>query len=273
MTSRAPCRHLRRYPESFISMRATALMLAGALAGALVLAAPSTAGAAEVRVAVAANFTLPMKRGLIPAFERETGYTVAATYGPTGGLYAQIVNGAPYGAFLSADTDRPKKLEQAGLGVPGSRFTYAVGKVVLWSPAAGLVDDRGDVLRAGEFQHIALPNPKIAPYGGAAQQTLVNLGLWDKLAAKAVYGQDLNQTYQMIASGNAALGFVALAQLKADHPGAKYWVPPVNLHAPLEQQAILLARAKEDAGAQAFLAFLKSARGRALIESYGYGVE
>lgn len=277
MTSRAPLSPSRRHPGIVNSARTSTLklpaVLAGALAAALVLAAPFTVRAGEIRVAVAANFMLPMKRGLIPAFERDTGHTVVATYGPTGGLYAQITNGAPYAAFLSADTDRPRKLEEAGLGVPGSRFTFAVGKVVLWSPTAGLVDDRGDVLRTGEFQHIALPNPKIAPYGAAAQQALANLGLWDKLEAKVVYGQDLNQTYQMIASGNAELGFVALSQLKAEHPGAKVWEPPANLHAPIEQQAILLARAKEDPGARAFLAFLSSARGKALIASYGYGVE
>ncbi len=250
----------------------TALVVLGVLALALSIAVP-VARAEEVRVAVAANFTLPMKQQIIPLFERETKHTVVATYGPTGGLYTQIMNGAPFDVMLSADAERPKLLEDNGGGVKGTRFTFAVGKVVLWSPTAGVVDHQGEVLRKGSFQHIAIPNPKIAPYGAAAVEALKGVKLWDALEPKVVYGQDLNQTYQMIATGNAALGFVALSQLKADRPNDVFWAPPANLHAPIRQDAILLTRSKDLAGAQAFLAFLKSPKARAAIESFGYGVE
>jgi molybdate transport system substrate-binding protein len=243
----------------------------GALAALVGLTAQ--APAAEVRVAVAANFTLPLKQALIPAFQRDTGHTVLATYGPTGGLYAQIVQGAPFDAFLSADAERPQRLEADGLGVAGTRFTFAWGKVVLWSATPGRVDAAGAVLAGGNFGHLALPNPKIAPYGRAAREVLTRLGLWDKLEPKAVYGQDLNQTYQLVASGNAELGFVALSQLKALRPGDAYWLPGAALHEPIAQQALLLKRARDSAAARAFLAFLRSPQGQVLIESFGYGVE
>lgn len=238
---------------------------------ALLAAAPVRAG--EVRVAVAANFTLPMKQKIIPSFEQETRHTVLASYGPTGGFYTQIMNGAPFDVFLSADAERPLQLEGNGTGVKGTRFTFAVGKVVLWSAAAGLVDDKGEILRQGKFAHLAIPNPKIAPYGMAARQALQKMNLWQMLEPKVVYGQDLNQTFQMIATGNAELGFVALSQLKAARPGDRFWSPPADLYAPIRQDAILLARAKDNAAARAFLAFLKTPRGLEMIESFGYGVE
>jgi molybdate transport system substrate-binding protein len=251
-----------------------AASLAGILAFILLLGgSAASTWAAEVHVAVAANFTQPMKQKIIPVFEKDSGDTVVATYGPTGGLYAQINNGAPYDIMLSADAERPKALEASGAGVAGTRFSFAFGKVVLWSPTPGIVDAKGEVLSKGNFKHLAVPNPKIAPYGLAAQQALQKLGLWEKLEPKVVYGQDLNQTYQMILSGNAALGFVALSQVKADRPGDAVWAPGADLYAPIDQQAILLTRSKDNAGARAFLAFLRSAKGKALIESFGYGVE
>jgi molybdate transport system substrate-binding protein len=267
---------VRRWAVAAILALAGALIRTPQTLAAQTLAAQIPAAqtpAAQIRLAVAANFTLPMKQQIVPAFQQETGHTVLATYGPTGGLYAQIVQGAPFDALLAADAERPQQLEASGLGVAGTRFTFALGKVVLWSATPGLVDANGAVLEKGNFDHLALPNPKIAPYGRAAREVLRALVLWDTLEPKVVYGQDLNQTYQLIASGNAALGFVALSQVKASRPGDPYWLPDAALHAPIEQQAILLTRSRDSAAARAFLAFLRSPKGRALIESFGYGVE
>jgi len=254
-------------------MKARNLAVAAVLALPGLLSQPGLANAAQVRVAVAANFMLPMTEKVLPAFERQSGHAVVAIYGPTGGLYSQIVNGAPYDALLAADAERPRRLEESGLGVAGSRFTFALGEVVLWSATPGTVDAKGEVLKQGKFGHLALANPKIAPYGLAAQQTLEKLGLWERLKTKVVYGQDISQTYQLIASGNAELGFVALSQLKADRPGDAYWMPGADLHAPIEQQAILLTRSIDNDVARQFLAYLRSPQGKALIESSGYGVE
>lgn len=254
-------------------MKARSLAIAAIVALLGALSQPGLAGAAEVRVAVAANFMLPMKHEIIPAFQRSSGHSVIAIYGPTGGLFSQIVNGAPFDALLAADAERPRQLEASGLGVAGTRFTFALGKVVLWSATPGTVDAKGEVLKQGKFAHLALPNPKIAPYGLAAQQTLEKLGLWERLRPKVVYGQDISQTYQLIASGNAELGFVALSQLKADRPADTFWMPGADLHAPIDQQAILLTRSKDNDVAREFLAFLRSPQGKALIESSGYGVE
>lgn len=238
--------------------------------GALLLSLPVQAG--EVHVAVAANFVGPLGR-IAKTFERETGDRVLFSAGSTGKLYAQIRNGAPFDVMLAADARRPELLEQEGLAVPGSRFTYAVGKLVLWSPKPGFVDPAGEVLKSGRFERLAIANPKTAPYGAAARQTLERLGLWQSLAPRLVQGEDIGQTFQFVASGNAELGFVALSQVKgAPRYHGAYWEVPQTLYQPVEQQAVLLAKGRDNPAARAFLAFLKGKTGRAMIERSGYGV-
>lgn len=232
-----------------------------------------TAQAEQVNVAVAANFTAAMQR-LAPEFGRATGYKLTASYGATGKLYAQIVNGAPFDALLSADDETPLRLEREGLGVAGTRFTYAIGRIVLWSSGAVIVDDSGEVLKAGDFAHLAIANPKTAPYGAAAEQTLRRLGAWNRVAPRLVYGENISQTLQFVSSGNAQLGFVALAQVRAlaELQRGSQWLVPAELHDPLRQDAILLKRAADNKGARAFLAFLRSPRAKAVIEELGYSV-
>jgi molybdate transport system substrate-binding protein len=230
-------------------------------------------GAAEVRVAVAANFTAAVET-IGKQFERATGYRLLVSSGSSGKLVAQIQNGAPFDVFLSADAERPAALEATGAAVPRSRFTYAVGKLVLWSPRPAFVDARGDVLAHGEFAHLAIANPQTAPYGAAARQALQKLGLWERLAAKLVQGEDIAQTLQFVSSRSADLGFVALAQLRAtglDAQGSS-WLVPQDLYAPIDQQAVLLTRAAANPAAAAFLDFLRGPAARTLIESLGYGL-
>lgn len=243
-----------------------AVFLAGVAALAL-SAAP--AFAAEVQVAVAANFTGPAK-AIAAAFTGATGDQVSLSFGSSGQFYAQIAHGAPYQVFLSADAARPAKAEQAGLGVPGTRFTYAVGRLVLFSKHPGLVDPAGAVLRSGRFSRIAIADPATAPYGAAAVQTLQKLGAWPQAQAKIVKGEDITQAYQFTATGAADLGFVALSQVVGE-PGGSRWVVPETLHAPIAQQAILLEPGADAPAARAFLAFLKGPQARAIIRRYGYG--
>jgi molybdate transport system substrate-binding protein len=254
--------------QTFLSSKMAGLLLLGVS----LLAVAHTTMAGEVRLAVAANFTAPLKQLLIPAFERQTQHTVLASFGSSGSLYAQIVQGAPFDVLLSADAERPRLLEAGRHSVPASRFTYALGRLVLWSPNTSLVDAQGDALRKGNFQHVAIPNPKLAPYGAAAQQTLRKLGLWETLEGKLVYGQDINQTYDMIRSENAALGFVSLAQVLAGGSRGSTWQVPATLHDPIEQQAVLLKRAASNTAATAFLRFLAGEEGRALVVRAGYDV-
>lgn len=227
--------------------------------------------AAEVHVAVAANFTAPMKQ-IEQAFEQDTGHKALLAFGSTGNFYAQIRNGAPFEVLLAADDETPLKLEQARAAVKGTRFTYATGKLVLWSRLAGLVDDKGEVLRAGKFDRIAIANPKLAPYGAAAVQTLEKLGLMNSLQPKIVQGDSIAQAYQFIATGNAPLGFVALSQVLLDGSirQGSGWVVPANLHAPIRQDAVLLQKGRDNAAAKALLAYLKGDKARAIIRSYGY---
>lgn len=229
--------------------------------------------AAEVRVAVAANFSAPMQK-IAQAFEAETGHRAVLAFGSTGALYAQIRNGAPFAAFLAADGETPIKLEKEGLGVAGSRFTYAVGKLVLWSKQPGLVDDRGEVLRSGAFQRIALANPKLAPYGAAAMQTMTALGVVQALQSKLVQGENIAQTYQFVFTENAQLGFVALSQVYADGriTQGSAWIVPDNLHAPIQQDALLLTKGGDNPAAAALLQFLRSERAKALIRAHGYAL-
>ena len=229
--------------------------------------------AAEVSVAVAANFTAPMQK-IAQAFEAETGHKAVLSFGSTGTLYAQIRNGAPFQILLSADDETPIKLEKEGFGVAGSRFTYAVGKLVLWSKQPGLVDDKGEVLRSGTFQRIALANPKLAPYGAAAMETMTKLGLVQALQPRFVQGENIAQTYQFVFTENAQLGFVALSQVYLDGKitQGSAWMVPDNLHAPIQQDAILLTKGINNPAATALLQFLRSERAKALIRAHGYAL-
>jgi molybdate transport system substrate-binding protein len=232
-----------------------------------------SAHAAEVTVAVASNFSAPMQK-IAQAFEQETGHKALLAFGSTGNLYAQIRNGAPYQVLLAADDATPPKLEAEGLGVAGSRFTYAMGTLVLWSKQPGLVDEKGDVLRSGKFERIAMANPKLAPYGAAAVETLAQMGVLQALQPKVVQGENISQTYQFVATENAQLGFVALSQVMSDGRVAQgsSWVVPAHLHSPIRQDAILLTKGRDAPAAVALLRFLRSERARALIRGFGYGL-
>lgn len=246
------------------------LSLAGALFAALIALRAAPALAAETQVAVAANFTEPAKE-IAAAFSAATGHKAILTFGSSGQFYAQVAHGAPYEVFLSADADRPRKAEQDGLGVPGTRFTYAVGRLVLFSRTPGLVDGSGAVLRRGGFSKLAIAEPAAAPYGAGAVQTLQRLGLYHRLKPRLVQGSSITQTYQFVATGAAELGFVALAQVVRE-PGGSRWIVPAAYHAPIEQQAILLRAGQKNPAARAFLAFLKGAQAVAIIKRYGYEV-
>jgi molybdate transport system substrate-binding protein len=228
------------------------------LAAAALYLSSSLAG--EAHVAVAANFAAPA-RELAQAF---AGKVILST-GSTGKLYAQIRNGAPFDVLLAADEETPRRLEAQKLAAPGSRFTYAVGRLALFSPRSSTVGE--ELLRRQEFQRLAIANPKLAPYGAAAKQTLEKLGLWSALQGKLVQGENIAQTFQFVASGNADAGLVAAAQVKGEKAS---WIVPERYHAPLAQDAVLLARGAENETARAFLAFLKSAPARQRIRSYGY---
>ncbi len=234
-------------------------------------AAPGSVRAAEeVRIAVASNFAPAMKE-LAEAYRQETGREVRPVFGSTGKLFAQIVNGAPYAAFLAADARRPRLLEEQGQAVPGTRFTYALGTLVLWSPDAARSLGESSLGRDDDFRFLAIANPKLAPYGAAARQVLEAMGVWDRLQPKIVRGENIAQAYQYVASGNAELGFVALSQLEA--PGrsgeGSRWMVPGELHDPIAQQAVLL---REDSIAREFLNYLKGAEARAAVASHGYGL-
>jgi len=229
----------------------------------------SAAATDKMQIAVASNFADAITE-LAERFTAETGHEVALSFGSTGKHYAQITNGAPYDAFFAADVRRPELLEQEGRAVPGSRFTYAVGRLVLWSPKGGLVDGEGEVLKSAEIRHLAIANPELAPYGEAARQVLVARDLWDSLEGRLVRGENIGQTYQFVVTGNAELGFVAGSQVKSPgHPaGGSQWDVPQELHAPIEQQAVLL---RDTEPARAFLEFVRSKASRELIHEYGYG--
>ena len=237
-----------------------------------VLAVFSRAQAAEVGVAVASNFMAPMQK-IAQAFEQDTGHKAILAFGATGSFYAQIKHGAPFQVLLAADALTPLKLESEGLGVAGSRFTYAVGKLVLWSRQPGLVDDKGAILRSGRFERMALANPKLSPYGAAAVEAMGQLGVLKDMQPKLVQGENIAQTYQFIASGNAQLGFVALSQVMADGKltqGSGWPVPP-GLHAPILQDAILLTPGRNNPAAKALWGYLQGQKARVIIRSFGYG--
>lgn len=225
----------------------------------------------EVRVAVAANFAAPMEE-LTGLFQKQSGHRVILSFGATGELYAQIKNGAPFDILLSADDQRATQLEREGLGVAGSTFTYAKGRLALWSRDPRRVDPKGEILKTGDFRALAVANPKTAPYGVAALETILALGLKDRLTPFLVAGKSIGQTYQFVASGNAELGFVALSQISRHGKIAEgsAWIVPPTLHAPIAQDAVLLKRGLTNAAAVELMAFLKTASARSVIQSYGY---
>ncbi|MES9971280.1 MAG: molybdate ABC transporter substrate-binding protein [Candidatus Thiodiazotropha sp.] len=229
--------------------------------------------AAEVKLAVAANF-IGANREIAPLFEAATGHTTRISYGSTGKLYAQIEHGAPFELFLAADTERPIKAEEEGLAVAGSRFVYAKGKLVLWSARPALFNDAEGFLKQGDFKHIALANPKTAPYGLAAQQVMNQLGVLGSLTPKLVRGESIAQAFQFTATGNAELGFVAMAQIKEwQGEAGTLWEIPSEYYSPIAQAAVLLKKGQTNPAATAYLEFLKSDVAREVIERYGYAVE
>lgn len=249
------------------------------LIGALALGVG--AHAAEVHVAVAANFAAPMQQ-IARAFAQDTGHQAVLSMGATGSFYAQIRNGAPFHVFLSADDETPQRLEREGLAVGGTRFTYAIGQLVLWSPQPGRVDDRGEVLRTGALPRLAIANPRLAPYGQAAMQVLNGLGVAAQWQPRLVMGENIAQVYQFVATGNASFGFVALSQVLVDgrmdgriegriREGSAWIVPP-SLHEPIRQDAVLLSRGQGNPAATALLTYLRGDKARAVIRAHGYGL-
>lgn len=228
--------------------------------------------AEEVLVAVAANFT-DAARSIAPLFEQASGHRMRISYGSTGKLYAQIEHGAPFHVFLAADTRRPQLAEQQGLAVVGSRFVYARGKLVLWSAQTNAFEQGENYLRQAPFRHLAMANPKTAPYGLAARQVMQRLGLWTVLQAHLVRGDSIAQTFQFVATGNAQAGFVASAQLSSWQGDAgSVWEIPQDYYAPIEQAAVLLKKGADNPAAIAFMEFLNSEPARAVIRDYGYDV-
>ncbi len=225
----------------------------------------------EVLVAVAANFSAPIQR-ITAAFEKDTGNKVNISIGSTGKFYTQIKNGAPYQILLAADNETPEKLEKEGFAQVGSKFTYAVGKLVLWSKQPGFVDEKGDVLKSGNFMHISVADPKLAPYGLAAVQTLAKLGIDHQITSKVVWGENIGQTFLFVDSKSAELGFVALSQVYADGhiKEGSAWVVPESMHTPIKQDAVLLSQGVKNPVALTFFSYLKSPRVKEIIKSYGY---
>ncbi|HPU10332.1 MAG: molybdate ABC transporter substrate-binding protein [Ottowia sp.] len=238
------------------------------------LALSAAAQAEVVQIAVAANFTAPA-RALAEIFARTTGHEAKLSFGATGAFYTQIKNGAPFDILLAADDERPIRLEKEGDTVPGSRFTYAIGQLVLWSAKPGFVDGEGAVLKGGNFNKIAIANPKLAPYGAAAVETMDKLGLAAALTPKLVTGESIGQTYNFIATGNAELGFVALAQVLdgGKLKSGSMWVVPAKYHAPIIQDAVILKRAAANPAAKAWMALMRSPNTQDFIRSYGYEVK
>lgn len=231
----------------------------------------TAAQAGEVAVAVAANFTAPMQK-IAQEFEKDTGHKAVLSFGATGKFYAQIVNGAPFQILLAADDTTPEKIAKEGRGLSESRFTYAIGQLALWSPKAGYVDDKGEVLKSDSFKHIAIANPKLAPYGTAAMEVLGKLGLTATVQPRVVMGENIAQTYQFAASGNAQLGFVALSQILENGKlrEGSAWIVPASMHEAIRQDAIVLNAGKDNEAAAEMMKYLRGDKARAVIRSYGY---
>lgn len=253
-------------------MQATALRVPlKALLAVLTLFGASAAQADEVQVAVAANFTAPIQ-AIAKGFEKDTGHRLVAAFGATGQFYAQIKNGAPFEVFLSADDVTAAKLEREGAAVQGSRFTYAVGTLALWSAKPDVVDDQGEVLKRQSYRHLSIANPKTAPYGLAATQVLDKLGLSEATRLRLVEGQSITQAYQFVSSGNAELGFVALSQIYKDGKlsSGSAWIVPAALHDPIRQDAVILEKGRNNVAAQALVDYLKGPKAAQIIKSFGY---
>ena len=231
----------------------------------------TSAQADEVQVAVAANFTAPIQ-AIASDFEKDTGHKLIAAYGATGQFYTQIKNGAPFEVFLAADDSTPEKLEKEGDIVPGSRFTYAIGTLALWSAKDGYIDGTDKTLIGNQYKHLSIANPKAAPYGLAATQVLAKLDLTDKVKNKIVEGQNITQAYQFVSTGNAELGFVALSQIYKDGKvsSGSTWIVPAALHDPIRQEAVILKKGENNPAAKALADYLKSPKATAIIKSYGY---
>ena len=243
--------------------------------GAVVCA---TAKAEEVTVAVAANFAAPMQK-IAQAFEQDTGHKALLAFGATGKFYAQIKNGAPFAVLLSADDETPARLEKEGVAIAGTRFTYAIGRLALWSKNPLLVDDKGQVLLSNatdknSFKKIAIADPKLAPYGAAAMEVLDRMGALAKVRSKLVQGDSIGQAFQFVMTENAELGFVALSQISIDGriTQGSAWVVPQNLYTPLKQEAVLLPLGKNNAAALALMKYMRTDRAQAIIRSYGYSL-
>ena len=245
------------------------LSLIPALVLACVLSS-SQSLAAEIRVAAASNFARAMI-SLASDFEENSGHKVKLVFGSTGKHYAQIHNGAPFDVFFAADIKRPRLLEQQGIAIAGSRFTYAKGKLILWSHMPNYVDSEGEVLRHGSFEHLAIANPNLAPYGRAAREVLKYRGLWEEMKQKVVRGENIGQAFQFVSSGNAELGFVAFSQVKnIDEPiEGSYWEVPQSLYTPIEQQAVLLT---DNEAGRSFISYIKSKPALKIISNHGYEI-
>ena len=259
-----------------ISFNEVLMMIISALRGRLaavvvfgLLSLPVCAG--EVRVAVAANFAGPMER-IVPLFEKETGHTVKVSLGSSGKLYSQVKGGAPFDVLLAADEAIPKRLVQEGLAVGGSRFVYALGKLVLWSAQPDFVDAKGAVLNKGGFGKLAIANPRLAPYGVAAKETLEKLTMWNAMQGRLLRGEDIAQAYQFVVTENAELGFIALSQIMSNGKvsSGSSWLVPSEMYKPIRQSAVMLSGAKDQTAAQAFLAFLRSEKAGAVMRGFGY---
>jgi molybdate transport system substrate-binding protein len=227
--------------------------------------------AAEVTVAVASNFSLPMRK-IAAQFEAEFGHKVRLSFGSTGAFYAQIKNGGPFHLLVAADQETPARLEKEGLGLAGTRFTYAQGRLVLWSRQAGRVDKEGEILKAGHFQKLALANPKLAPYGVAAMETLHSLSLTEQLKSKFVQGENISQAYQFVETENAQIGFVAMSQVFSEGKLLKgsAWIVPPQLYSPIQQDAILLLAGQKNSVAIELMRYLKTDKAKSVMSAYGY---
>jgi molybdate transport system substrate-binding protein len=231
----------------------------------------TSAGAGEVAVAVASNFAAPMER-IATLFHKESGHTLKVSIGSSGKLYSQIKGGAPFDVLLAADEAIPKRLVQEGFAFGGSRFVYATGRLVLWSAQSGFVDDKGAVLNKGNFTKLAIADPRLAPYGVAAKETLEKLVMWNAMQGKLVKGENITQTYQFAATENAEIAFIALSQVMRDGKviEGSWWLVPSEMHKPIRQSAVLLSGAKDQVASNAFLAFLKVPKAITIMRGFGY---
>ncbi len=243
-------------------------LLSNLLASLFLVVVPAHAD--EISVAVAANFTAPMK--LIAAeFERDSGHKLVTSFGSTGKFYAQIKNGAPFEVLLTADDETPDKLMKEGAAVSGSAFTYAIGKLVLWSAKPGLVDSAGAVLKRDDFAHLSLAEPKLAPYGAAGVEAMKALRVYEAIQPKIVTAENITQAYQFISSGNAELGFVALSQvLKDGKIDGSSWLVPANLYSPIRQDAVILEKGRGKPAVDALMKYIRGDKAKAIIKSFGY---